>query len=619
MSSSPICYRWKWQLSSTPEDLWPFISDTHRLHIVTGLPSETDKTDESLTGSALLFQTPPDKEKSSYNWIKNKCIISHFKFPKGSLLEASVEIYLEKNEQGTVLKQELKLTPNSFFAKIAIPFLLGKNIHTKLSNLYQDIDDVIQGKKEDSFVQNVSLVTSNMQPYIKKAATKLIDKGFKKKSVKALVRTICHDPDQPLETMRPYVYGTTWGLSPKQVFDLFIGATKVSLLKVKWVLTCPKCGKENPSFSSLKEIETSFKCPLCQEEIQPDLRDDLEIVFTPNPSIRSLQPNKKNIQGPTHNPKIVVQFDLNPNETTSEVHYLPKGHYSVYTESSKTDKWKSVTINSENQGVIYIEVSDEEVVVSEELANKPTIKLANRTNIKKKIIFEEISWKGKKISGTLANSSQFYRNNITVGTGGPKQPINVSDISILVTDIDASIELCLSQGDLDFYKFLKEIQKFQETIISQHDGSIIKTMGDTTFAAFENPKECLEAALSIRNEFHIFNATLPDQNQVMMKFAMHRGPCVAINSFNQLDYFGSTIILCNKILRSGKQGCITLSKFACEDPEIKKFLAERKDQIHIQKSNVTIPGLDQGLDVFHVSPIKMDTPSRMGQEIISAE
>ena len=32
-------YRWKWQLSSNPEALWPLLTDTNRFNRDTGLPA----------------------------------------------------------------------------------------------------------------------------------------------------------------------------------------------------------------------------------------------------------------------------------------------------------------------------------------------------------------------------------------------------------------------------------------------------------------------------------------------------------------------------------------------------------------------------------------------------
>ena len=70
-------YRWEWQLASSPEELWPLVSDTDRFNHATGVPPVEDR---AAAGAALhnarrrlhtvRLGVPLDWEEEPFEWIR---------------------------------------------------------------------------------------------------------------------------------------------------------------------------------------------------------------------------------------------------------------------------------------------------------------------------------------------------------------------------------------------------------------------------------------------------------------------------------------------------------------------------------------------------------------------
>ena len=67
-----LCYRWEWRLRSSPEQLWPYVSDTNRFNRDTGLPTLRDSGGALPNARRRLsysrFGVPFDWDEEPFEW-----------------------------------------------------------------------------------------------------------------------------------------------------------------------------------------------------------------------------------------------------------------------------------------------------------------------------------------------------------------------------------------------------------------------------------------------------------------------------------------------------------------------------------------------------------------------
>jgi class 3 adenylate cyclase len=69
--------------------------------------------------------------------------------------------------------------------------------------------------------------------------------------------------------------------------------------------------------------------------------------------------------------------------------------------------------------------------------------------------------------------------------------------------------------------------------VRDHDGAVVKTIGDAVMAAFGDPADAVKAALAMQARFA--------GEDLVLKIGVHVGPSVMVTLNDRLDYFGSAV------------------------------------------------------------------------------
>src|SRR3546814_4356859 len=76
----------------------------------------------------------------------------------------------------------------------------------------------------------------------------------------------------------------------------------------------------------------------------------------------------------------------------------------------------------------------------------------------------------------------------------------------MFTDLEGSTALYERLGDGEAYRLVRRHFGFLAASIREHDGALVKTIGDAVMAAFALPEQAVGAALEIRARIAAFNA-----------------------------------------------------------------------------------------------------------------
>ena len=84
-----------------------------------------------------------------------------------------------------------------------------------------------------------------------------------------------------------------------------------------------------------------------------------------------------------------------------------------------------------------------------------------------------------------------------------------------------------------------------------HDGAVVKTIGDAVMASFGDPADAVKAALAMQARDRC-------DHELVLKLGIHVGPSVVVTLNDRLDYFGSTVNMAARLQGQSQGGDIVL-------------------------------------------------------------
>ncbi len=105
--------------------------------------------------------------------------------------------------------------------------------------------------------------------------------------------------------------------------------------------------------------------------------------------------------------------------------------------------------------------------------------------------------------------------------------------------------------------------------ITEHDGAIVKTIGDAVMAVFRSAADGVSAMLEAQASL----ANPPEGAMPLkLKAGLHTGPCIAVTLNDRLDYFGSTVNMAARLEGLSTGGDVIISRSVFEDRKVRELL-----------------------------------------------
>ena len=147
----------------------------------------------------------------------------------------------------------------------------------------------------------------------------------------------------------------------------------------------------------------------------------------------------------------------------------------------------------------------------------------------------------------LVSTLQEFRDLFAKEMLSPDQSFAIRNLSLVFTDIKGSTEMYERLGDARAFALVKEHFHLMEDVVRQHNGGIVKTIGDAVMAVFATPDTALKAARQMIDAFDQFNSREHITNEIIVKIGLHQGPCIAVTLNERLDYFGTSVNIAARI------------------------------------------------------------------------
>src|SRR5437899_4841097 len=100
---------------------------------------------------------------------------------------------------------------------------------------------------------------------------------------------------------------------------------------------------------------------------------------------------------------------------------------------------------------------------------------------------------------------------------------NKTALPVLFTDVVGSTSFFERFGDTAGLAMVHRHAELAASIVQQHNGSVIKTIGDSVMAEFPDPGSAVHAAVEIEQQLLELNLTLPQHKRVELRIGIHTG------------------------------------------------------------------------------------------------
>ena len=609
----PVTYHWQWQLKNSPARLWPYVADTQRFNLATGLPS-IDFTELPLerggsrrVGRVTKYGLTIEYEDYPFEWVREQGFSNLRVFSRGPIARTYARLILQPNAAGTLLNYEVEVTPANFLGWLGTPYQFGWEMRRNFERVFRQIDEALQSQVETPFPLKVTPLNRTGENRLRELALQLTAQKVEAHWVEQVVKLLAEEADFDLVRLRPYVLADRWQAPRRTILELFLSAAKLGLLKMRWDIMCPLCRGAKFTATSLDEIPKGVHCSTCNIDFEGDFARNVELTFTPHPQIRLIYDESYCIGGPMVTPHILIHQTLEPGESRVLPDIcLESGAYHLRTQRPQVEHWLDLAEPSCRQAnTLKIKVdevtieTDWQKVEPEVISGKDklTLVLTNEAPYRQDIYVESAAWYTDAVTAAQVTSLQHFRDLFSEEVLRPGEEIGIQGMAILFSDLVGSTAMYNRWGDAASYGLVREQFAFLQRIVRQCEGAIVKTIVDAIMAAFFDPAKAVEAALTIQKEIKTFNTNQPDE-PLKIKLGVHYGPCIAVNLNGRLDYFGATVNLAARLEGQSQGGDVVISGKVYDDPAVQELLAS--DAVQVKGFATAIRGFDENFCLYRL-------------------
>lgn len=558
-------------LTSSPGQLWPFISNTDRINHALGLPAVkyTTRTDpvrgverfaeSKIAGQKIVWQEHP------YEWIEGRRLSVLREFSTGPFLWFMNIIEMQSNSGGgTHVKQTLKVVPRNWFGGFLARMTVGRKTPKSFIRVYRQIDEWLILPENAKLHSDAFGTTSTMSATGRTRMLERLRPLNQRRIDPAVAETIRqfleHASDPEVARIRPLVFADRFRLPAKDVTDAFLLAAKEGVLTLLWDILCPSCRIPADVHETLATLKDHGYCPSCDLRYEIDFSNSVELIFRPHPEIRAAETRTYCIGGPAFSAHVVAQIRLMPGERFAMDLMLTEGSYRLRGPQLPF----AVDVRVGATGVSRFELP----LLRPPLPNSvPVLRqgsqvltLFNNTTRELQIRLERTADRAMALTAAAAASIPAFREMFPNEVLAPGQMVSVTNITLLMTDICGANELYESLGDGPAFGRIRERLMQIEEIIKSHRGAVVKIVGDGILASIQDSESAIGATIALLTS---------GNNSLPVRIAVHRSSALVTTMNERLDYFGECMYLLRTMLQLAdtNEAILTASVLPSAEPD----------------------------------------------------
>jgi class 3 adenylate cyclase len=567
---------WVWRFEGVaPETIWAILADTRRVNEAAGLPKQEIEEIPQPDGAVHYFarcRKGPFRlawREQPVNWVDGQWFEHCRHFQKGPLASLCASLVIEPTADGCQGRYRIVAEPANLLGQAMLrsgAFFAGAG--RTFTRIADDARAFALGRRAQPFEAPPPELAPGARARAE-AMVRAIEATPHGHGLAAqLADFLLSAQEVDVWRIRPLQLSREWRRAPREVVELCLQAVREGLLELHWELLCPRCRIAKASVASLDQLPSGAHCGTCNIDYERDFSRNVEAAFRPGAAVRPVVSGEYCLFGPISTPHILVQLTLEAGASRRLTAALPYGPYRLRT----LEPGDALEIDWSEGGFPEMRIDREGRVRAGSGAPAGELVLINQAARPLTFIIEQRTWVRDALTADRVTALQAFRDLFSGEVLRPGDEVGITRITLMFTDLRGSTLLYERIGDAQAYRLVREHFAFLARTVREHDGAIVKTIGDAVMASFGDPLDALEAALAVQTRVAEFNRTQGGE-QITIKLGLHSGPCIAVTLNDRLDYFGSTVNLAARLEGQSEGGDVVLSESVLADPRVGERLA----------------------------------------------
>lgn len=584
-------FDWQWHLQSSPQAIWPFAADTNRFNRDTGQP-EVELLDNVKGIKKLRMKLPILKvewEEEPFEWTYPYSFGVLRRYARAPIDEMRVQVNFDPQpDGGTCLRYQTWISTSNVLAQLAIPFAIGVIAKNRFEKAFRNYDLSANKPEAMTEVSHRHGFGSSGRARFRSLREAVIQQGTDPALVARLEEFLDQADELSVQRIRPYALADRWGANRRAVLEMFLRATRAGILDMSWDLLCPSCRGRAEGHTNLGDVHGRSHCGTCQVDFTVNFDHNIEVIFRPNPSVRSVELDTAFCVGsPQLQPHVVMAQRISALRSLPVNLQLEPGRYSLRSSALAG----SMPLDAASDGSPSLDLRVTSFGWPTEQGHVsllPTLNLINATEADQTFQLERTAWSDQASTAADVTALQVFRDLFATEVIRPGEEISIGSVTLMFTDLRDSTRLYRKIGDAPAFGRVREHFEVLEQAIAAEGGAIVKTMGDSVMATFRNPVAALRAVWNAQTQIAEHGEPM-----LWLKVGMHKGPCIVVNLNDRLDYFGSTVNIAARLPGFSQGGEFVFTEEIYDDPDIQEFLAENAKLGALSPFPGNIKGFDE--------------------------
>ena len=199
----------------------------------------------------------------------------------------------------------------------------------------------------------------------------------------------------------------------------------------------------------------------------------------------------------------------------------------------------------------------------------PTVTLHSKSNGPAVVLVERTGFDGHAALGSVLASFPEFLDLFATEAPATGVELSIAHLALLFSDLTGSTALYEQIGDARAFAVVQEHFRDMASVVSEHRGAIVKTMGDAVMASFTSESDAVAAAIAMVQRCHQRHGALG----VSAKLGVGSGSCLAVRANERLDFFGTTVNLAARLQARAEGGQLVVTEELTGHPEVQALIA----------------------------------------------
>ena len=600
-------YESRGRFKATPESIWPLLADTPTLNRAIGLPPIEYRFTPLETGGSRIEAAITSFGVTLARWTEHPFLWREpygyafvREFHGGPFIKVSGGVDMTREADETDVRIFAAFEPRNVMGQAILATGFGRRSTARILAQVGIFDRYLIGETDDPFPS----LAPRAQPAdrIGEIARRLEAAHCPKPIVDRLCAHIATARDDEVARMRPFELADRWGHDRRATLGVCLRATMAGLLTMTWDVLCPGCRVGKSEVRALRDLRAEAHCESCNIVFDASFDQLVEVRFSPSAAVRPVEPREFCVGGPMHTPHVVAQLPLAPGDRQKLQFRVGSGVYRVRAVGVTAMAGLEVSPGAE-LSTTELTIGPEGIEPAHLTATPGDVILDVKNDLGRsaRLLVADSRWPDTVATAAVVSTMPEFRDLFSSEVLAPGLQLGVTRLAFLFTDLTGSTALYQRVGQARAFRIVQDQFALLGDAIAEHNGAIVKTIGDAVMATFPTGGDALAAGLAIQRSIRRLELRGEADPARLVRVGVHQGPCVAVTANDRLDYFGTTVNIASRVEHEAEGGEVAATADICEAPDGQAVLAGAK--VHTEPMLARLKGIDQPVRLFRLRPL----------------